>query len=913
MRKNLCLLLILISGIVLSQNANREIDSLQNILGLSQNKKWVDAAVELSFKLRHNEPNYSEELITEAIELSKRLDYKYGLANAYMFKGQYSYDNNKVLSGLTFYQKSYEIYNKINKPKKAANSIYGIGEGLSRIHKTKESNDTLKFALDKYIEQIEPSDLSDFYQLLSSNYKDLGNQEYAIAYIDTAIIIEQENQLTYKLVNSYNSLGIIHSDIGNYKQSIFNYDKCEYIARQLNDTLSISYAISNKALIYLDWGVYDEALSLFLQGQELTQALGLEKELSIDLSNIALVYQETKDLNKAKTYYQRALRLAEEYGQDETVSIIQHNLGDILYTEGNYDSALILLNKSMRYEMNNNRTLGIAQSKSMIANVYVAMGKYPLAFSYFEDAKSVFEKFGSKLDLANLFIDYAKAHETLLNDSLSVEYYNKGLEIAIQINATNIIQIGYEAASKNYERLEDFKQALYYYKAFKELNDTIYNEHVSSRIDYMSLKLENQEREKDLEKLANEQKVFTLENQTKRNRLFFIIIVLIIILVFFVWLYFLNQRSQKQIKQQYNVLLESEQKIKALLDASFDSTILVDIHGEIITANSNDLNGFLPDQANILNKSIFSFFKKTNRVVLEKFSELVLSSKTYKELHVVDDKNIFNIKISPIIDMNQNIVSLAFYIKDITQIEKDKKEKRVMESQLIQTQKMETVGTMAGGIAHDFNNYLATIKGYVDMSLEDIETDHHVHTYLTNTMKAVTLSQQTVQKLLTFSRGKDIIMDKISFDQLLTDSIDIIKGSKPKNIDLIYPNEEFNIELLADKNQITQVIINIITNAFHAIDDHNGSVKIEAFPNMTLAEFDHKKMICLKISDDGIGMDKETIQRVFEPFFTTKEVGKGTGLGLSVVTGIVKQHNGKITVESEFGKGTIFSLYLPII
>lgn len=913
MRKTLCLFFILISGIVWSQNTNREIDSLQSILNTSQNEQWVDAAIELSLKLRHNDPNYSEELITKAIELAKRIEYEHGLANAYVLKGSYSYEDNKVLSGLTFYHKSYEIYSNINKPKKAANSIYGIGQGLSRIHKTKESNDTLRFAINHYKEHIDPNDLSDFYQLFSSNYSDLGNANFAIAYIDTAIIIEQENNLSSKLVLSYNILGIIHSDIGNYKQSVFNYDKCEYIARQVKDTLSIAYAINNKALIYLDWGVYDEALSLFLQAQELIEALGIDEEIASNLSNIALVYHETKDFKKAKTYYNRALALALEYNKDEMVSIIQHNIGDILHTEGNNDSALILLNKSMRYEMINNRTLGIAQSKSMIAKVYVAMGKYPLAFSYFEDAKTVFEKFGSKLDLATLYIDYAKAHENLSNDSLSITYYQRGLEIAIQINATNIIQQGYKAASKNYERLEDFESALYYFKAFKELNDTIFNEHVSSRIDYMSLKLENQEREKELEKLANEQKVFTLENQTKRNRLFFIIIVLIIILVFFVWLYFLNQRSQKQIKQQYNVLLESEQKIKALLDASFDSTILVDIYGKIITANSNDLNGFLPDQANILNKSIFSFFKQTNRVVLQKFSELVLSSKTYKELHIVDDTNIFNIKISPIIDMNQNIVSLAFYIKDITQIEKDKKEKRVMESQLVQTQKMETIGTMAGGIAHDFNNYLATIKGYVDMSLEDIDNNHHVHTYLTNTMKAVTLSQQTVQKLLTFSRGKDIIMDKISFDQLLTDSIDIIKGSKPKNIDLIYPNEKFNIELLADKNQITQVIINIITNAFHAIDDHKGTVRIEALANVTLAEFEKKKMICIKISDDGIGMDEETIQRVFEPFFTTKEVGKGTGLGLSVVTGIVKQHNGKIMVESEFGKGTIFSLYLPII
>lgn len=914
MRKTLCLLFIILSGFVSSQAPiEANIDSLRKLLKNSQNEEWVDSAIELSYQLRHTDPKYSEEIINEAISSAIKSDYQFGLAKAYMNKGIYAYNNNRVLSGITFYKNAYEIFKEIDKPKEAANSIYGIGEGLSRIHKTKESNDTLRYALNKYKDQIEARDLSDFYQLFSRNHSDLGHPKYAIAFIDTAIIIEQEHQLSLNLVRSYNSLGIIHSDIGNYKQSVFNYDKCETLARQINDTIGMSYAINNKAIIYLDWGVYDEALRLFLQAQELNLALGLEEELATTLSNIALVYHDTKDFKKAKTYYNRALDIAQEYNDGEMVSIIQHNLGEILHIEGKHDSALILLNKSMRYEVDNNNTLGLAQSKNIIANVYISLEKYPLAFSYYEDSKAIFEKFGSKIDLAELYINYAKAHEKLANDSISILYYNQGLEIATKINATRLMRKGYEAISKNYERLNQYDKALEFYKKFKELNDTIFNENASSRIDYMSLKFENQEREKQIEKLASDKKVITLENQTKRNRLFFIIFVLFIILVFFIWLYFLNQKSKIRIKNQYNILLESEQKIKALLDASFDSTLLVDIQGVIITANSNNLDDFLPDQSNILNKTIFEFFKPTNQVILQKFFELVLSFKTHKELQIIDKKCVFNIKISPIIDIYNNVNTLAIYIKDITEIEINKKEKRKIQGQLIQTQKMETIGTLAGGIAHDFNNYLATIKGYVDMSLEDIGVDHHIHTYLINTMKAVELSQQTVQKLLTFSRSNEIIMDRISFDRLLEDCIDIIKGSKPRNINLSYPTNKTNAELIADKNQLTQVLINIITNGFHAIDNNQGNLSINVVLNAKLPDFENKNMLGIVISDDGIGMDEETIKRIFEPFFTTKEVGKGTGLGLSVVSGIVKQHGGTITVDSEFGKGTVFSLYLPII
>jgi signal transduction histidine kinase len=227
---------------------------------------------------------------------------------------------------------------------------------------------------------------------------------------------------------------------------------------------------------------------------------------------------------------------------------------------------------------------------------------------------------------------------------------------------------------------------------------------------------------------------------------------------------------------------------------------------------------------------------------------------------------------------------------------------------------METIGTLAGGIAHDFNNYLATIKGYITMLLEDVDKESHIHRYLTRIEKAVVLAQGTVKKLLAFSRKNEIVFNKTPIHELISDSIDMIKGSKPKNINLKIGDIPQNMEILADKNQLTQVFINICNNAFHAIGEKkSGEVNIQLETTNSHPEFSRKEMIIISINDNGMGMEQETMKRIFEPFYTTKDVGKGTGLGLSMVAGIIKQHNGKIEVSSEFGKGSTFSVILPLI
>ncbi|OYT17137.1 MAG: hypothetical protein B7C24_04220 [Bacteroidetes bacterium 4572_77] len=915
MKRFLLLLFICIISFSQAQEKDIFLDSLMHELSVSDNNHWVDIAIEISKEISYKDAEYAQTIIEEAIKNSISIDYQDGLSRAYEQKAILLYNEHKILSGISYFQKAYGIYSFENKRSESANILYGIASGLARIHQISEAKDTLSFILNNYPLSIDPQTKSNIYHLFSNIYSGEGEIEKAIEALDSAVVVEKNNYLLENLSTSYNALGVIFDDLGDYKRSLEYYDLCEITAKNIHDTLLTSYAIHNKAYIYLYWGIFDEALSLFLESQDLVQSAGYESELVASVSSIAAVYQEIEKNDKAKRYYKKALQLADKYNDLTTKAVIYHNMGEMMFGEGKLDSALYMLNQSLRIEMQEGNTLGIAQTKSLLGTIHSALNDYDISFTYFKEAENVFLKFGSKNDLSNLYLEYGKTYASLRKDSLSIIFFQKGIDLAEKINNRSLLKDGYQASSHNYERLYNYRKALFFYKKHKSITDSLFNQHTSRRMDYMSLKLETQEKEKRLSSLENKQKVLQLENKNRTTFLLAAIIILILSIFFFYWRFTIKKNSEARLSKQYHILEESEQKIKALIDSSFDSTLLVNLQGNILTINNNKLNGFFANTESMIHEELFSFFNSPNKEKLDRFFKLVIQTKKPKELEIQEANGfVLNIRISPVIDpSNHQVSSLAFYIKDITQLEKDKQAREKMEKQLIQTQKMETIGTLAGGIAHDFNNSLATIQGYVSMSLEDVDPKSHIHRYLKNTQKAVNISRDTVQKLMTYSRANEIQFNKVRISELLDDSVDMIMGSKPKNIKFVYPHKRLNMELLADKNQLTQVMVNICTNAIHSIGEQAGTVTIKVQKIKSQKRFKNKNMILIQICDDGIGMDSETQKRIFEPFYTTKEVGKGTGLGLSVVAGIIKQHSGIIEVKSQFGKGASFLLYLPII
>ena len=275
-------------------------------------------------------------------------------------------------------------------------------------------------------------------------------------------------------------------------------------------------------------------------------------------------------------------------------------------------------------------------------------------------------------------------------------------------------------------------------------------------------------------------------------------------------------------------------------------------------------------------------------------------------------------RISPIKNQNGEITHFLSVKEDITEKKKSDEKLKENENQIRQSQKMEAIGTLAGGIAHDFNNMLTGIIGYTELTMESLSPEGDLYGNLQKALRSSFSARDIVAQLLTFSRKTKEEKEILQLGDLISDTLKLIGSSLPSNV---------TIEKLIDKNipqimgsevQMQQILMNLCINAGHAMPD-GGTLKItlkgHCFDNFNvLANQEISGFYAvLSVEDSGIGMDKDVITRIFEPFFTTKEVGKGTGLGLSTVFGIVKQHEGYITVDSKKGIGTIFHVYLPVV
>ena len=267
-------------------------------------------------------------------------------------------------------------------------------------------------------------------------------------------------------------------------------------------------------------------------------------------------------------------------------------------------------------------------------------------------------------------------------------------------------------------------------------------------------------------------------------------------------------------------------------------------------------------------------------------------------------------------------ISIANTLAGIIQRNLIIKERNRYESMLSRAQKIEALGTLSGGIAHDFNNLLAPMLGYAELALRDIDQDSRTAQYVREIVQAATRAKDLVKQILTLShkvehRPEDL--EPIRLEPVVREVLGLVRASIPTTIEIIQSLEVEGCPVLVSPTHIHQVLLNLCTNAYHAMSQGGGTISI-ALKKIELNQDDlriqHMKMaagdyMLLKVTDSGIGMDAETVARIFDPYFTTKKQGDGTGLGLAVVNGIIKSYDGYISVYSEPGFGSSFSVYLP--
>lgn len=385
---------------------------------------------------------------------------------------------------------------------------------------------------------------------------------------------------------------------------------------------------------------------------------------------------------------------------------------------------------------------------------------------------------------------------------------------------------------------------------------------------------------------------------------------------------FLEEKIE-ELQQTQAALQRSEQKFRIIFEQSFQLMGLLTPDGILLEANQTalDLCGFSASE--VIGQPFWDTpwwsysaelpVKVRDGVAMAAAGNLVQFETNYLgregKLYYID----FSLK--PVFDKQGCVIQLIAEGRDITSLKK-------LERELRQSQKMEAIGTLAGGIAHDFNNILTAIIGFTEMAQLKAVSDDAMSRDLAHVLKASLRARELVRQILVFSRQGELERKPVQVDAVIEEVFKLLRSTLPSTIEIgrqtrTAPNED---TVLADSTQLHQVLMNLGTNAAHAMHDHGGvlgvslshvnsdDALISINPDLTPGPY-----LLITVSDTGHGMDASVKERIFDPYFTTKKVGEGTGMGLAVAQGIIKSHGGSIGVYSEPGKGTVFNILLPKI
>ena len=376
------------------------------------------------------------------------------------------------------------------------------------------------------------------------------------------------------------------------------------------------------------------------------------------------------------------------------------------------------------------------------------------------------------------------------------------------------------------------------------------------------------------------------------------------------------QHSAETLQQRNEQIRASEKRLEAVINSALDAIICVDQHQRITVFNptaaalfqcsasdalGSTLDRFLPDAAQAL-----AFAQLTTQALLGEMTALTASG---KELAV---------EVSVSFERHADGETTTVFARDLTGRKKAEAHRNELEAQLRESHKMQAVGTMAGGIAHDFNNILGAILGNVELAKADCAAGSPVLESLLEIDKAGRRARDLVRQILTFSRNEPPQRSAVSLAEVVHDTERLLRVTLPPAIELHMQLQAGLPPVLADATQVEQALLNLCTNAVHAIGTERGSIHVEAATvqpdqrlteRLGLAPIDY---VALTVRDTGPGMDAATLERIFEPFFTTKPVGQGTGLGLAVVHGVMRTHEGGVDVQSAPGQGSRFTLYFPV-
>ncbi len=384
----------------------------------------------------------------------------------------------------------------------------------------------------------------------------------------------------------------------------------------------------------------------------------------------------------------------------------------------------------------------------------------------------------------------------------------------------------------------------------------------------------------------------------------------------------LQEAAERRMRREAEAALkESEARYRYLLESVTDYIYTVQVDKKKEAASTHGpgclaVTGFSQEEFAADPRLWFRMVYEEDRPAVLEHADKVLSGEAASIEHRIihKDGSIRWVRNTPALryDSQGRVTAYDCLISDIT-------ERKNLENQLRQAQKIEAIGTLAGGVAHDFNNILTAITGYGTILEMNIAKDDPLHAHVEAILVAADRAADLTRSLLTFSRKQEIEPKPVKLNEIVSTSEKLLSRLIREDIELEMKLSDDGLTVMADAAQIEQILMNLVTNARDAMP-RGGVITIETSSTVLDRDFirghgygEPGGYAMLTFTDNGAGMDEKTQQRIFEPFFTTKEMGKGTGLGLAVCYGIIKRHKGYIVCGSEPGAGTTFTIYLPLI
>ncbi|OGK06959.1 MAG: hypothetical protein A2W80_19310 [Candidatus Riflebacteria bacterium GWC2_50_8] len=385
-----------------------------------------------------------------------------------------------------------------------------------------------------------------------------------------------------------------------------------------------------------------------------------------------------------------------------------------------------------------------------------------------------------------------------------------------------------------------------------------------------------------------------------------------------------RKRAELQIREAARGLSESQGMLRTVLDTIPVRVFWKDASLRYIGCNklfSQDVGYDFPSE--LIGKDDFQLCCEEQALQYRADDLIIISTGqgkyNYTSSHITVDGKIRYLKTSkvPLRNRDDQIIGVLGAFEDVTDIIIAERDKEKLQLELVQSQKMESVGRLAGGIAHDFNNKLGIIIGYAEMALTDMDSADPLYPDLTVILEAAKNSAELTKQLLSFARRQNAVPKVINLNEVISGIISMLKRLIGENIELAWHSGSDIWNVKIDPVQIDRILANLCANARDAIE-HSGKISIET-ANVVFSSLECEsraglipgEYVMITVCDNGSGIDKELLDKIFEPFFTTKSIGHGTGLGLATVYGIVKQNNGFIYVYSEPRSGTTFRIYLP--